>query len=116
MKRRYIAWILAGVLLVIVAEPFVAMRIGTVRAVARIEALQGRTGDFAELTKSIHTPFTRLESPGDLERARLKMGFRTISNSVVVRFNGEGFPYFYGFVAYDTNKQQVVSAVVDQLW
>ena len=34
----------------------------------------------------------------------------------VNRFNGEGLPYCYGFVAFDTNKQEVVRAVVDQLW
>jgi hypothetical protein len=45
-----------------------------------------------------------------------RMGLQSISNLLVVRFNGEGLPYFYGFVAYDTNKQQVLRAVVDQLW
>ncbi len=44
------------------------------------------------------------------------MGLPTLSNLFVVRFNGEGLPYFYGFVAYDSNKQVVVNAVVDQLW
>jgi hypothetical protein len=87
-----------------------------VRAIARVQALQGRVGDFAEITKPIRTRYNQVDSTEGLEHARVRMGLRSVSNLLVVRFNGEGLPYFYGFVAYDTNRQQVVRAVVDQLW
>ena len=34
----------------------------------------------------------------------------------MVRFNGGGLPYFHGFVAYAADRQELVRAVVDQLW
>jgi hypothetical protein len=110
------AWIIGAIVLLIVIFPFVSLRVATVRAISRIEALQGRSGDFAEITRPIDTRYHSIESTQELERARVTMGLPTVSNLVVVRFTGEGLPYFYGFVAYDTNKQQVVRAVVDQLW
>lgn len=113
MKR---VWIIGAVILVIVVIPFASLRVATVRAIARIEALQGRTGAFAEITKPIHTRYRQLESVAELDQARKMMGMTTFSNLYVVRFNGEGLPYFYGFVAYDTNKQEVVRVVVEQLW
>ena len=113
MKR----WMIILALLVLVlAIPLIHLRVRTVQAIGRIEALQGRTGDFAEITKPIRTRYTPVASAERLESARARMGLQSVSNLFVVRFNGEGLPYFYGFVAYDTNKQQVVRAVVDQLW
>ena len=109
-------WIIAAVLICVIALPFVSLRVSTVRAIGRIEALQGRTGEFADLTKMIRTKYSSVDSPEGLERARTLMGLETVTNLSVVRFNGEGLPYYYGYVAYDTNKQQVVEAVVDQLW
>ncbi len=113
MRRR---WIIAAVVVCVIALPFVSLRVSTVRAIARIEALQGRTGDFADLTKTIRTRYSTVDSLKGLERARTVMGLDSVTNFSVVRFNGEGLPYYYGYVAYDTNKQQVVRAVVDQLW
>lgn len=113
MKR----WvIILGLVLLVLAVPVIHLRVRTVRAVARIESLQGRIGGFTEITKPIRTRYTRVDSAEGLEHARVRMGLQSVSNLLVVRFNGEGLPYFYGFVAYDTNKQQVVRAVVDQLW
>ena len=103
-------------ILLIVVFPFASLRVFTVRAITRIEALQGRTGDFAEITKTIHTRYQQLQSAAQLEHAGKAMGIATSSNSLVFRFNGEGMPYFYAFVAYDTNKLEVVRVVVDQLW
>ena len=105
-----------GVVLLVIAVPFVSLRFRTVRAIARIEALQGRVGDFARITEPIRTRYSQVESAEGLEHARVTMGLQTVSNLLVVRFNGEGLPYFYGFVAYDTNRQEIVRAVVDQLW
>ncbi len=114
VKKR--AWIILGVILLVIAVPVVFLRIRTVRATAGIESLQGRVGDFAEITKPIRTRCSQIESAEDLEHARVTMGLQTVSNLFVVRFNGEGLPYFYGFVAYDTNRQEIVRAVVKQLW
>jgi hypothetical protein len=113
MRRR---WIIAAVVVCVVALPLVSLRVRTVRAIARIEALQGRTGDLADLTKTIRTRYSSVDSPEGLERARSVMGLESVTNLSVVRFNGEGLPYYYGYVAYDTNKQHVVRVVVDQLW
>jgi hypothetical protein len=110
------AWIIAAVLGCVIAVPFISLRISTVRAIARIEALQGRSGNFADLTKTIRTRYSSVDSPEGLKRARAVLGLQTVTNFTVVRFNGEGLPYYYGYVAYDTNTQQVVKAVVDQLW
>ena len=110
------AWIIGAVLLCILAIPVVSLRVSTVRAISSIEALQGRTGDFAAMTKTIRTRYSHIDSTEGLEHARTTLGLQTVSNLFIVRFNGEGLPYFYGFVAYDTNKQEVVRAVVDQLW
>jgi hypothetical protein len=110
-------WVIILVLiLLVVAIPVVHLRVKTVQAIARIEGLQGRSGDFTEITKPIRTRYTQVDSAERLEQARVRMGLQSVSKLLVVRFNGEGLPYFYGFVAYDTNKQQVVKAVVDQLW
>jgi hypothetical protein len=98
------------------AVPLISLRVSTVRAIARIEALRGRTGDFAALAATIRTRYSLVDSPDGLEHARAVMGLATLSNLSIVRFNGEGLPYFYGYVAYDTNRQQVVGAVVERLW
>ena len=108
--------IILGVVVLVLAVPLVYLRVRTVRAVARIESLQGRSGGFPEITKPIRTRYSRVDTAESLEHARVRMGLQSVSNLLVVRFNGEGLPYFYGFVAYDTNKQRVVRAVVDQLW
>lgn len=110
------AWIIGVVLLCILAIPVVSLRVSTFRAISRIETLEGRSGDFAEITKSIRTRYSHVNSAEGLEHARATMGLQTLSNLFVVRYHGEGLPYFYGFVAYDTNKQQVVRVVVDKLW
>ena len=110
------AWIIGVVLLCVLAIPIVSLRVSTVRAVSRIESLQGRTGDFADITKAIRTRYSHVDSAEGLEHARNTLGLQTVSNLFVVRFNGEGLPYFYGFVAYDTNRQAIVKVVVDQLW
>ena len=107
---------IAGVLICLIAVPLVSLRVSTVRAIARIEALQGRTGDFADLTMTIRTRYSSVDSTDGLERARLVLGLQSVTNLSVVRFNGEGLPYYCGYVAYDTKKRQVVRAVVDQLW
>jgi Zn-dependent membrane protease YugP len=109
-------WIIAAVLICLIALLFISLRVSTVRAISRIEALEGRTGDFSDLTKTIYTRYSSVNSPEGLERARTVLGLESVTNLSVVRFNGEGLPYYYGYVAFDTNKQHVVRAVVDQLW
>ena len=110
------ARIIGVVLLFILAVPVVSLRVSTVRAISRIEALEGRTGDFAEIAKTIRTRYSHVDSATGLGARLQRDGTADGSNLFVVRFNGEGLPYFYGFVAYDTNKQEVVRAVVEQLW
>ena len=114
MKKR--TWIISVLVLLVTASPLVSLRLRTVRAIARIRALQGCLGDFAELTKPISTRYSQIDSAEGLEHARVTMGLQTVSNLFVVRFNGEGLPYFYGFVAYDTNRREIVRAVVNPLW
>lgn len=109
-------WIIGLVLVCIFAMLAVSLRRSTVRAISRIESLQGRTGEFTDITKTIRTRYSHVDSAEGLEHARQTLGLQTLSNLYVVRFNGEGLPYFYGFVAYDTNKKEIVRAVVDQLW
>lgn len=94
----------------------VSLHRSTAGAIARIEALQGRTGDFADLTKAMRTRYSQVDSPEGLEHARTLMGLAAVSNLTIVRFNGEGLPYFYGYAAYDTNRQQVVGVAVERLW
>jgi hypothetical protein len=108
--------ILAAVPLFLLGCVYLSLHIATGRAISRIEQLEGRTGEFAEVTKTIDTRYRRIDSTDELELARKKMGLATVSNLFVVRFNGEGFPYFYGYVGYDTGRQQVVRAVVERLW
>ena len=109
-------WIIGLVLVCIYAILAVSLRRSTIRAISRIESLQGQTGEFTEITKTIRTRYSHVESAEDLEHARRTLGLQTVSNLFVVRFNGEGLPYFYGFVAYDTNKKEIVKVMVDQLW
>lgn len=78
--------------------------------------MQGRTGDFADLSKTIRTRYSSVDSTEGLERARTVMELQSVTNLSVVRLNGEGLPYHYGYVACDTNKQRVVRVVIDQLW
>ena len=113
MKRS----VLIGCLvLVLLASPFIVSWFRTQLEVERIENLQGRRGAFGTLTAPIRTRYREITDDGQRERARSILGLSSLSNLHVVRFNGEGIPYFYGWVAYDTGKQHVVRAVVDQLW
>ena len=75
----------------------------TRKAILAIENLEGRKGDFVDLTKTIKTRYHQVESADKLEIARVKMGLTSVSNLLVFRFNGEGIPYFYGYVGYDTS-------------
>jgi hypothetical protein len=114
MLKRWM--MIAGLALLVLGIPLVSLRVRTVRAIARIEVLRGYVGDFAEITRPIRTRYSQVVSEEGLEHARFTMELPTVSNLLGLRFNGEGLPYFYGFVAYDTNRQEVVRAVVDQLW
>lgn len=109
-------WIISAVLGCVIAFPFISLRVSTLRAIARSEALQGLSGNFADLTKTIRTRYSTVDSPEGLKRAQAVIGLQSLANLSVVRFIGEGLPYYYGYVAYDTNTQQVVKAVVEQLW
>ena len=102
--------------LLLLASPFVVLWVSTQFEIGRIERLEGNGGSFITLTKPIRTHYSALTNAGELERAQVRLGRSTLSNLYVVRFNGEGIPYFYGWVAYDTGQQHVVRAVVDQLW
>jgi hypothetical protein len=111
-----IVTIIAGVLLVVFGVIFVSARIGTMSQVGKIRALEGQSGEFGLLAHSIRTRYTTIEDPKLMEGARLKLGLTDLTGVRLVRFNGEGMPYFYGYVAYDTNRQKVLKAVVDELW
>ncbi len=113
MKR---VWIILGIVLVLLASPFVSLRISTLRRAARIEALQGRTGEFTNIVRGIDTHYHSITDTNELEHARARLGLVTVSNLSLVRFTGEGLPYFYGWVAYDPLKREIVRAKVDQLW
>ena len=108
--------LIAGVLLVALGIFFVPLRIGTMSQVRKIRALEGQAGEFGSLVHSIRTRYTTIEDPKQMESTRLKLGLTDLTGMRLVRFNGEGMPYFYGYVAYDTNRQTVVKAVVDELW
>jgi hypothetical protein len=114
MKKS--TWIFGALILLLVACPVVTLRMRTVRAISKIESLQGRSGEFAELMKLMDTHYNRIETAEGLEHARIKLGITTITNLVLVRCNGEGLPYYYGYVAFDTNTHTVVRTVVNQLW
>ena len=88
----------------------------TVSEVAKIRALQGQTGEFSSLVRSIRTRYSDISDPKQIEATRLKLGLLDLTGTRLVRFNGEGMPYFYGYVAYDTNKQTVLRAEADELW
>ena len=107
--------ILAAIAAVVLGCAYVPLYVATRRAISRIEHLEGRSGEFAELTKPIDTHYQQIDSLEELELARKKMDLATISNLFVVRFNGEGIPYFYGYVGYDTGKHQVIRATVKKL-
>jgi hypothetical protein len=108
--------LIAGVLLIVLGVFFVPLRIGTMSQVRKIRALEGQAGGFGSLVHSIRTRYTAIEDPKQIESTRLKLGLTDLTGMRLVRFNGEGMPYFYGYVAYDTNRQTVVKAVVDELW
>jgi hypothetical protein len=113
MKRSVLIGCLA---LLLLASPFIMLWLSTQLEVRRIARLQGQRGALSTLTASIRTRYRAVTDDGEREHARTILGLSTLSNLSVVRFNGEGIPYFYGWVAYDTGQQQVVRVVVDQLW
>ncbi len=116
MRRN---WFNLALVSCVVAAPLitvVSLRLGTVRSIARIEALGGQNGELAELAKTVGVGYNSVDSPDGLEWARRVMDLKSVTNLTVIRFNGEGLPYYYGYVAYDTNKQQIIGAGVDQLW
>jgi len=108
--------IILGVLVVVLGVIFVPGRIGTIAEVRKIRALEGQSGELGLLVRSIRTRYTTIEDPKLVERARLKLGLTDLTGVRLVRFNGEGIPYFYGYVAYDTNRQTVLKAAVEELW
>ncbi len=114
---KALAVVVAAILL-LAALVIVSQRMRTVREVKRIEALQGQSGEFAELTKTIRTSHQFLEPGPQVDSALATLGFPTasITNLLVARFNGEGLPYFWGYVAYDRNARRVVAVKVEQLW
>jgi hypothetical protein len=112
MKRLAL---IAAVLLAIVGVLIVLLRMKTVDQVRKIRALEGREGEFGSLAASIRTRYTVIEDSPKMESARLKLGLTDLAGIRLLRFNGEGRPYFYGYVAYDTNRQAVVRVIVDEL-
>jgi hypothetical protein len=78
--------------------------------------LEGSIGDFAVLAKAVETSYQRLEGSRDVELARQKLQPSNGTNLLFYRFNGEGLPYYYGYVGYDTGKQQIVKVRVERLW
>ena len=108
--------LIAGVLVAVLGVFFVALRIRTMSEVRKIRALEGQAGEFNSLVRPIRTRYTAIEDPRPMETARLKLGLKDLTGMKLFRFNGEGMPYFYGYLAYDTNRETVVKAVVDELW
>ena len=108
--------LIAGVLFVVLGVFFVPLRIRTMSEVRKIRALEGQAGEFGSLVHPIRARYTAIEDPKQIETTRLKLGLMDLTGTRLVRFNGEGMPYFYGYVAYDTNKQTVLRSEVDELW
>jgi len=94
----------------------VPLRIKTVHAISKIRALEGQTGEFHSLVSSISTKYSTIEDSKQLENIRVKLGLIDLAGVRLVRFNGEGMPYFYGYAAFDTNRQKFVRVVVKELW
>jgi hypothetical protein len=108
--------LIVGVLLFMLGVFLVPLRVRTMSEVRKIRALEGQAGEFGSLVRPIRARYTVIDDPKQMETTRLKLGLIDLTSMRLVRFNGEGMPYFYGYVAYDTNRQTVVKAVVDELW
>jgi hypothetical protein len=108
--------IVVAVLMVVVCIVLVPARMSTMSAIHKIQALEGQKGEFSSLVSTIQTHYTDISDPKQVESACGKLGLRDVSGLRLVRFNGEGMPYFYGYIAYDTKNRTVVRAVVDELW
>jgi hypothetical protein len=112
--KRFV--LIGAVLLVVIGMVLVPMRVRTASDVAKIRALRGQVGEFSSLARSIRARYSDIDEPKQIEAARLKLGLMDLTGTRLVRFNGEGMPYFYGYVAYDTNRQTVLRSEVDELW
>lgn len=108
--------IIAAVVLVLIGIILVPLRIRTVQAMDKIRALEGQTGEFHSLASSVSTKYSTIEDSTQIEKARVKLGLTDLTGMSLVRFNGEGMPYFFGYAAYDTHRQTFVRVVVNELW
>jgi len=100
----------------IFVSPFINLWLTTEIEISRIKQVVGRKGAFGAITARIRTKYHAATNVQDLASIKSLLGDLSSSNVIVYRFNGEGLPYFYGFVAYDTQDQRVVDAVVKRLW
>jgi hypothetical protein len=104
------------IVLGILALTLLSKRVTTIHEVSKIRALEGQAGKFEFLARSIHARYHTIEIPTELKTAFTKLNLSNSNGVKLIRFNGEGVPYFYGYVAYDTNRETVVKVVVDELW
>ena len=116
MKRFWPLWALVGVLLLVGAWVFLDLHMRTKRECSKILALEGRTGNWSELAAAIKTSFTTIADPNEKEAILARLAVTNAEGLMVARFDGEGFPYYWGWVAYNTNTLTVVRTDVELLW
>jgi hypothetical protein len=83
---------------------------------SRILAMEGRRGTWAELTEEIKPSFTIIKSSEQREAVLTRLALTNGNELMLVRFNGEGLPYYWGWVAYNTNTSRVIKSNVELLW
>jgi hypothetical protein len=108
--------IVAAVVLVLIGIFLVPLRIRTVHAINKIRTLEGQTGEFHSLVNPISAKYSTIEDSTQIENVRVKLGLTDLAGMRLIRFNGEGLPYFFGYAVYDTNRQTFVRVVVNELW
>jgi hypothetical protein len=112
---RRVAAIYAVVVLVLLA-PLANTWFSTQSRISEILALMGKRGALNVLLSNIGTPHLPVTSNGDLRRPPASFTHRPSTNTIVLRFEGEGLPYFRAWLAYDTERLMVVNVAVERLW
>lgn len=107
--------VVMGILMVLaMVSPFIGLWGSTRLEMERIAGLKGRSGSLPSLLSSLRARHRPVVAPHELELAGERLGLSNLSNLLVVRFDGEGFPYFRAWLAYDPERQQVVKTAIEQ--
>ena len=108
--------VVVGFLVVLFVLSVLTMLLSTRQQVAEIRALEGKSGSLSNLLRNVRTrPVTITAEPlRTTGLARLQLPAGAIAR--VLKFPGEGLPYFEGWLAYDEESQRVIKVVVDELW